>query len=193
MKNILKIIGEVIVFIGFLYGLVRTSVINNQTAITIGVLVVVFILSFEELKKEFAPIKNALCEIQKYLGEKWKFVPMHEIKPAGFVQLLSPITLTPAGTDLLEKSEAKKVIDNDIENWLKLIDNNKPKTALDVQSNTSKIIAEKADENIMSVVKVFVYKNPNFGDTPLNFADVQRVMVVYLRDLYLERHPEIIQ
>ena len=110
MKTILKLIGEVIVGLGFLYGLVKTQVISTEIAITIGILVVVFMFSFEELKKELIPVKNALCEMQKYLAKKWKFVPMHEIQPVGYVQTFSPVQLTSIGTELLEKSGANRII-----------------------------------------------------------------------------------
>lgn len=186
MKTILKIVGEVILGFGFLYGMVQGHIIDSQTAITIGILVFVFILSFEELKKEFSPIKNALCEMQLYLGSKWKFIPMHEIKPTGYVQSFSPMALTTLGADLLNQSGAKQAVDDNYIEWSRLIDAQKPKTALDIQTYASKIIAEKEHTLTMSPVKDFVYKNPNFNNTPLALADVQRVMVVYLRDLYIK-------
>jgi hypothetical protein len=191
MKMILKLVGEAILGIGFLYGLVETHVISIEIAITIGILVGVFILSFEELKKELIPVKNALCEIQKYLAKKWRFVPMHEIQPVGYVQSFSPVSLTIIGTDLLEKSGAKTVVDGKYDEWADILDKSDLKTAYDVQERASGIIAENESDPTMTTIKDFVYKNPKFNDMPLELSDVQRVMVIYFRDTYLERHPQI--
>lgn len=192
MKNILKIIGEVIVGIGFLYGLVAAYIISIEIAITIGILVVVFMFSFEEIKKELSPIKNALCEMQKYLAKKWKFVPMHEIQPVGYVQTFSPVQLTPIGIDLLEKSGAKKLVDDKYNDWKSVLSKNSLKTAYDVQEHASEIIAEKENDPLMAPLKGYVYKNPMLNKKPLGLSDIQRCMVVYLRDLFLKEHPEIV-
>jgi len=191
MKTILKLIGEAVLGLGFLYGLVKASVISTEIAITIAILVVVFMFSFEELKKELSPVKNALCEIQKYLAKKWRFVPMHEIQPVGYVQTFSPVQLTVIGKDLLEKSGAKQIVDDKYSEWKGILTKNNPKTAYDVQERASEIIAEKENDPIMAPVKDYAYKNPKLNDKPLELGDIQRCMVVYLRDLYLKDYPEI--
>jgi len=49
-----------------------------------------------------------------------------------------------------------------------------------------------ADKDIMLPVKNFVYKNPKYENTELELTDVQRTMVVYLRDEYFKKHPGIL-
>ena len=43
----------------------------------------------------------------------------------------------------------------------------------------------------MAPVKDYAYKNPKLNEKPLDLSDIQRVMVVYLRDLYLEKNKKI--
>lgn len=191
MNPVIKMIGQIVIGFGFLYGLQQANVISVEIAITIGLLAVLFMFSFGELKNELIPVKNALSEMQKYLGKKWKFVPLHEIKPAGYIQSFSPVNLTKLGSNLLDKSGAKKVIDENFTEWAKLLESEELKTAYDVQTCASRIIAEKENSEAMVPLKDFAYKNPNFNDVPLDFTDIQRVMVIYFRNLYLEKHPEI--
>lgn len=191
MKTIIKIISGVIVGLTFLYSLVQTSVISTELAVTIGIIVTVFMFSFEELRKETYPVRNAICEIQRYLAKKWKFVPIHEIQPIGYVQAFSPVRLTTIGIELLENSGAKKIVEENLGEWFDLIDRGNYRTAYDVQSRASEIVAEKEDDPSMVPIKDYAYKNPRLNSKPLELSDIQRVMVVYLRDLYLQKHPEI--
>ncbi len=191
MNTVFKIIAEIIGGILFLYGLHSAKVINLESAIIIGVIAIMFILCFTELKQSINPITNATCEIQRFLGRELKFVPMHELKPAGYVKENSPMALTELGKELLEKSEAEKMLNAQYKYFEEIIDRGNCKTAYDIQSSISSLIAEKENENFMTPIKNFAYKNPHFNGNRLNFSDIQRTMVVYLRDLYLKNHPEI--
>lgn len=207
MRTVVKIITEIIAVFGFPYGLYQTHVLTSQTAITIALSGFVFILCFEELNNELnkqlnkrfnpinkilAQIQNAVAEVQKFLFEKLTFTPLHEIKPAGYVQEFSPLRNTPLGEGLLEQSGGKKIVDEHYLEYEAKINQNNQLTALDVQSISSFIIAEVRDEYYMKPVKDFVYNHPKLNGMPLELTDVQRVMVLYLRDKYLAEHPDII-
>jgi len=191
MKKTITIIAEVLGVVGVPMGLCATKVISLEIAITIGILGFIFILCFIELKKSIDPITNATCEMQRFLSRKWKFVPLHELSPAGYVQENSPLGLTALGKELLEKSGAKKMIEDQYKYFEELINKGNHKTALDVQSCISSLIAEKENENFMMPIKDFAYKNPHFDGNRLTFSDIQRTMVICLRDLYFKNHPEI--
>ena len=192
MKTVLKIIAEIIGGFVFLFGLYKTSVITSATAITVGLLSFLFILCFEEVKKQLYPMSNAMAEMQKFLGEKLQFVPLHEMKPAGYVQEQSPLQNTELGLKLLNESGARKIIDDNYVEFEKRIEARNCSTAYDVQSESSRIIAEAANEPYMKPIKDFVYQHPKFYELPLTLSDAQRVMVVYLRDLFLGKHPAIL-
>lgn len=203
MKNVAWIVGQVIIAFGCIYGLYKTGVINSQLAVAVGMLIVVFMFSFDEVKKDLRKdlypiknalylIKNALAELQKYMREHSDFIPLHEIKPAGYVVENSPIKNTPLGEKLLNESGARKLIDDNYIEFERKIDEQKCLTAYDVQTRASRTIARMENEKIMKPLKDFIYQHPKFYENPLALADMQRVMVVYLRDLYLQKHPGIL-
>jgi len=192
MKNILKIIGEVIAIVGFLYGLCKAKIIGLETAITIGIISFIFLLCFQELKIfSIEPIKNAVSEIQKWLADNFDFVPLHEIKPTGLIKERSPLELTKLGKQLLEESGAKQLIDNNYDELKGEIDESNCKNAYDVQVCASKLIAEREDKNFMTPIKNFVYKNPKWRGKNLTLLNIERLMVIYLRNEYLIKHQDL--
>lgn len=193
MKTYLKIIGEVVVGFGCLFGLYSAHVITSEIAITVGMLSFVFILCFEEVNKQLYPLTNAMAELQHFLSKnkKFKFIPLHQIKPNSYVQENSPLMNTPLGLQLLEASGGKKIVDDHYSEYESQINQRSCPTAYDVQIVSSEIIAEAQDLEYMKPVKDFVYTNPKYNNIPLELDDAQRVMVVYLRDKYLDNHPQI--
>lgn len=195
MQNIIKTIGSFLTLVVPIFGLYQAKVINQETAIMIGIIGTVFILCYSDQKfsteKNLNPIRNALAEIQKWLTEEWKFVPLHEIKPTGYIKSQSPIDLTILGRNLLNESGAKKFIDENWQEFEQLINQGDNKTAYDVQDSVSRIIGKRENDPEMDQLKNFAYHNPQFHGNTLIFSDIQKVMVIYLRNLYLERHPEI--
>ena len=191
MKTIFTIIVQTITGFAFIFGLWKGSVISQENAITIGVIAFIFVLCFQELKLSINPIKDATAEIQKFLGEYFDFVPLHEVKPTGYIETKSPVGMTDMGRRLLEKSGAKDIIDENYNELERAINEKGYRNAYDVQTYISKLIAQKEDENLMKPLKDFVYNNPKFEKNPLRFTDIQRVMVIYLRNKYLDQHSEI--
>lgn len=86
MKKEWKIILEIVVLVGGLYGLRQNNLISTEIAITIGIIITYLIFCFQnfrqELNDELTPIKNALAEIQKFLRESFDFSPLHKVAPA---------------------------------------------------------------------------------------------------------------
>lgn len=191
MRGFWTILGKIVFGFMFLSGLYFGGAISLEIAITIGLLAVMFLFCFEELKKGLDPIKNAMAEIQKWLSDNFGFVPLHEIKPTGFVEEKSPLSLTPLGERVLEQSGAKQIIENNYIELEAIINENNLTTAYDVQVSVSKLIAKS--EHLLTSIKSFTYNNPTFEGRPLKLVDIQRTMVVYLRDLYLKKHPQILK
>lgn len=136
-------------------------------------------------------LANATAELQHFISEKYRFIPLHPVKTKGILQAKSPMQLTDLGKKLLENSGAKRIIDDKYGELEKTINEQNPKTAYDVQNYISKLIAKLENEDFMSSIKIFVYNNPELENRPLELVDIQGAMVIYLRDLYLEKHPEI--
>jgi len=68
------------------------------------------------------------------------------------------------------------------------IDEEKPKLKYDVEFSAIKSISFLSDKPYMEFLKVFFYNNPN-----KNIENTAPTLGVYIRDKYLEEHPEITQ
>lgn len=191
MDTFSRIVAQITAGVLFLFALFNFGVINQESAVIIGIIAVALLFCFQELKFSINPIRDATAEIQRFLGDYFDFVPLHEVKPTGYVEVKSPIGLTELGRRLLETSGAKDIIDENYNELERTIDEKGYRNAYDVQTYISKLIAQKEDENFMKPLKDFVYNNPKFEQKPLRLTDVQRIMVIYLRNKYLNHHPEI--
>ena len=147
---------------------------------------------FQEFSKKFDLFRNPLAEIQRFLGDEMGFIPIHPIETKKFTESLSPVKLTDTGKNLLDESGAKNVIDNNFEKLEKKIDEQNLKSAYDIQVYIQRLVFQMASKDVMLPVKNFVYKNPKYKNTELELTDIQRTMVIYLRDEYFKKHPEIL-
>lgn len=144
-------------------------------------------------------LTNATAELQHYASEKLasekscKFIPLHPVKTKGILQATSPMQLSDLGRKLLECSGAKEIIDTQYQKLEKMINEQNFKTAYDVQNYISKLIAKLENEDFMIPIKSFVYNNPEFENNTLELLDIQGAMVIYLRDKYFEKYPELIK
>ena len=200
LKALLTIIIGVITIIGVMFELVQYNIISQEIGVVIIIVLLALFICFQEFAKKFQKIidkidlfRNPLAEIQNFLGKNTEFVPIHPIEPKGFTQSYSPIGLTDLGKKLLDESGAKKAIDDNFDELEKKINEKNFKNAYDVQSYISHLVAKINKRDFMIPVKNFVYENPKYGDVELELTDVQRAMLVYLRDKYLEKHSEILK
>lgn len=193
MKTVLKVTGEIIALVLPLYGLVKTSILDLNVAITVGLMSVIFLVCFEKLQYSLHPIRNAMAEIQRWLSDSFDFVPLHEIRPTGYIEEESPLKLTQLGKKVLEQSGAKQIIEDNYVELEAMIDEKHPNTAYDVQSYVSKLIAQLENEKWAIPIKNFAYENPRFDNHLLKLVDIQKTMVVYLRDKYLKKHQELLK
>ena len=200
IKALMAIVVGVITIIGGIFGLVQYGIISQEIGVVVIIILLAFFICFQELAKKIQKIvdkidlfRNPLAEIQIFLGRSTEFVPVHPVKSKGFTETKSPTQLTNLGEKLLDESGAKKAIDDNFDELEEKINEKNFKNAYDVQSYISRFVAKLGKKDFMIPIKNFVYKNPNYGDVELELIDVQRAMLVYLRDKYLEKHSEILK
>jgi len=108
----------------------------------------------------------------------------------------SPVQLTDFGTEILSAIGGKDYIDANLVALLQLLQNEGLKTALDVENYARVILLREFNTENFTHIKNFMYQNPVYNSggktTNLNLDTVIQVMGVYLRNLYLSKHPEII-
>ena len=98
----------------------------------------------------------------------------------------SPLQLTDQGRKLIEELMFEAVFENNKKSFLGYIESEKPTLKYDVENAAIKSIQALADEPYMSFLKVFFYNHPE-----RNMSNVAPTLGVYLRDKYLDQHPEI--
>ena len=102
------------------------------------------------------------------------------------LQSYSPLKLTKVGNDLIKTIRFDKVFAEHKDDFCQFIEGEDPKLKYDVELAATKSIAALADEDYMEFLKVFFYNNPT-----RNMQNVAPTLGVYIRDKYLESHPEI--
>lgn len=149
--------------------------------------------SLETLKNLVGRVINAVVEIQRHLVKKSDFEPLFPLETRPYLGKESPLQLMPIGEQLLQESGAKKIVDERLEFLIKKIEERKPKTAHDVQGRCLAIFWKLEDEDFMIPLKDFAYQYPEFRNNSLRFDDIINVSAIYLRNKYLERHPELLE
>ena len=113
-----------------------------------------------------------------------------DIKGVELYSNQSPLEINPKGMEIIEKIGFKKVIENNSNILFKIVDELEPKSALDVESICIGIIRYLMSDkknNIFKEVEDFLYNNPTY-----NNPEYFKTGGLYLRDKYLEKHPELL-
>lgn len=137
--------------------------------------------ALDRLEKTMATVKDNIKVISNAL------ISSTEIEFDGtLLKSYSPLTLTPEGLQYLKNVKFIEIFEQQPQSFLSYIDQNGPKTKYDVEQLAVQAVLLHADEAMMQPIKVYLYNNPK--DSLQSFA---KVAGVYVRDQYLEQHPEI--
>ena len=101
--------------------------------------------------------------------------------------ICSPKRLNDVGMHVLESCGIKKIIDDNKALFITDLDNAKLTTALDVEEKSFYVLDAHKEEIIFNPLKIFIFNNPA--------TDIYTCLFIgslYLRDLYLIKHPEVL-
>lgn len=143
---------------------------------------------FHEIKEELVAIRT--CLTIKY--------------PAAatvFSQKKSPRELNEAGKQLYADIKGEEFLNNNKETLIKGIDDKAPKTALDVEESALEVLYSLIDDDMFIGMKNWVYNSPSrqitidgsIREYSVTMNDVCFVLSLPLRNMYLEKHPELQQ
>jgi len=96
--------------------------------------------------------------------------------------------LTEAGNKLIKEVGFDNVFKENKTDFFSFLDGEHPKLKYDVEVVSIKAIYVLADKPYMQFLKVFFYNKPD-----RNMDNTAPTLGVYVRDKYLEEHPEITQ
>lgn len=124
----------------------------------------------EDLVKKVTSIDSRVSNIEGRFG-------------VGYTSTSSPVRLTPKGLEILNKSGAKTIVDNE-KNKKKILDKicskGKPKTAYDVQEKTKQVIKDMADDSMFIPLKNYAFTKGIDLEILLN------IVAIYFRDIALK-------
>jgi hypothetical protein len=158
--------------------------------ITIGVPAVVGCLIYigrklqilEDLKLTVDKIKGNVKVVSDYLVKNHnKFDPAE-------LRAYSPILLTEQGQQFIRTIGFDNVFKERERDFFGCIDSEKPKLKYDVEAAAIKSIHILYEKPYMDFLKVYLYNNPK-----RSIENIAPTLGVYVRDKYLEKHPEITQ
>jgi len=138
-------------------------------------------LAIDSLKKGQEKIMNILQNFGQRIGALEGVLGIGQRD--NFIQAHSPLSLTKEGETLLKESGGKDFIDDHKEVFFSEITLSNPTTAYDVQDASLNIIINHSLAAIK--LKKFAYNKP------MELGTIFRVCSLYLRDCYLQAHPEI--
>lgn len=161
----------------------------------------------ERHDEQFADSRAAVSRIEGQLDLLVKtLVPKQkkriERSAPAFSGKHSPRQLNQNGIELLKDSGADKVLEANMDFFIKKMEVIKPKTAYDVEDLASTVLLAESNDDIFIPLKSWVYNAPTRelknDDGSVKMQDVELddiifVMSLPLRDKYLELHPDIIK
>ena len=113
----------------------------------------------------------------------------------------SPTKLTDFGNKILEELDGINFINDNKEYLIARLDEEKPRTALDVENSALMVFVNFCNSEKFDGIKNFIYNSPEYNIKDkngcdkkynLNLIDVCFILSIPLRDLYLELRPEIL-
>jgi hypothetical protein len=110
--------------------------------------------------------------------------------------------MTPVGKILFEQTPSKQLVDNNNEYLLSELGKENPLTAFDVEDMAFKIMLRNINHPMYNDLKIYLYNAPETisikdpqtdeeKNIEFNMSVAMQLMSIYLRDLYLDVHPDI--
>ncbi|MBI3421015.1 MAG: hypothetical protein HY006_03040 [Candidatus Sungbacteria bacterium] len=98
----------------------------------------------------------------------------------------SPLTLTPEGMAYLQAAGFPQIFASHEADFLDFLEDSLPTTKYDVEALATQSILLNADKEYMQPLKIYLYNHPKDSMPAL-----AKVAGIFVRDHYLEKHPEI--
>jgi hypothetical protein len=103
-----------------------------------------------------------------------------------YLRAFSPLQLTDKGIEIINAVEFNKIFNENKPDFINFINSENPKTRYDTELSSIKSIVSLFDKEYFYPVKKYLYENPGLDE-----RSMRTILGVYVRDKYLEAHPEI--
>lgn len=170
MTNVFAIIKEVVFYLGVPTIVVALIYIGKKLQL------------LEMLSISVEKIKNNLNVVSTHLIKNDKNFSSSEL------QTYSPYNLTDAGKVFIKEIGFHNVFEKYKKDFFDFIESENVKLKYDVEVAAIKSIYALYEKDYMDFLKVLFYNNPK-----RNLENTAPTLGVYIRDNYLQKHPEITQ
>ena len=157
---------------------------------------------FDEVDKKFADVNMNIKDLTRDVVSIKSFLSIKHKEDVDLVGLKnSPTKLTDFGNKILEELDGINFINDNKEYLIARLDEEKPRTALDVENSALMVFVNFCSSEKFDGIKNFIYNSPEYNIKDkngcdkkynLNLIDVCFILSIPLRDLYLELRPEIL-
>jgi hypothetical protein len=138
-------------------------------------------------------ILKEIREVKDKVNDLWKNNRMDGMnKNLALLESKSPVTINELGQLILKEYKGDKNVDSNIDLFIKEIESKSLKTALDVQQYSEKLILSNFAYDMFNEIKNLIYQNPTYKDKSINIEVMSLLTGIYLRDKYLNEHPELL-
>jgi hypothetical protein len=150
--------------------------------------------NIKDITRDVKDLTRDVISIKSFLSTKYK-------EDIDLVSLKnSPTKLSDFGNQILEEINGIEFINDNKECLISRLDEEKPRTALDVENSAFIVFVNFCNNEKFDGIKNFIYNSPEYNvkdnkgcDRKYNLSliDVCFILSIPLRDMYLEPHPEI--
>lgn len=150
--------------------------------------------NIKDITRDVKDLTRDVISIKSFLSTKYK-------EDIDLVSLKnSPTKLSDFGNQILEEINGINFINDNKECLISRLDEEKPRTALDVENSAFIVFVNFCNNEKFDGIKNFIYNSPEYNvkdnkgcDRKYNLSliDVCFILSIPLRDMYLESHPEI--
>ena len=150
--------------------------------------------NIKDITRDVKDLTKDVISIKSFLSTKYK-------EDIDLVSLKnSPTKLSDFGNQILEEINGIEFINDNKECLISRLDEEKPRTALDVENSAFIVFVNFCNNEKFDGIKNFIYNSPEYNvkdnkgcDRKYNLSliDVCFILSIPLRDMYLESHPEI--
>lgn len=152
--------------------------------------------NFKAINKEIFDLNKDIVSIKSFLSVKFN----GSLKALGLKN--SPMKLNNLGNQIFTEINGKDLLNNNKDYLLSEIEKVNPRTALDVENVALMTCIDFSHRKEFDKIKNFIYNSPEYTfkdedghDVKYNLSlhDICFVLSLPLRDMYLERHPEVLE
>lgn len=187
--------------IGWMTGEWPALVITTAVACYVTWYVTRFYERYKHIEKTVndLPCREREKEISNLRRRVKSMQPRPEIKQApSFSRKASPLRLNDVGERVFADCKGEEFILRHKELLFEWIDEEKPKTALDVEQCAMMVLMMYSDEDIFNGLKDWVYNSPaikvekegKIEELIISLQDLFFIISLPLRDIYLQEHPK---